>query len=354
MLDVLAVHRALVQIPSLSHEEGPIADWVERFFQEAGLPTGRIGNNVYAWLGEDRSDTLLLNSHLDVVPPVEGHPFPPFEAVVHEGRVYGRGAVDAKASVAAMMVALVELASEGYRPPGRLIVALTACEELGAGYNGLEHIRPALEPLHAAIVGEPTDLRPCVAQKGVLILTLTAQGRSAHAARAHLGENAIYRAARDILALHSLRFEREDPFLGYPTVTVTTISGGTARNVVPDRCIFTVDIRSTPAYSHEELIELVRSHVSSEVSVYSQRLVPVSTPVQARIVRACLQAQPGLEPFGSPTASDWVFLRDLPVVKLGPGSSELSHTAQEYIPLVELQRAVQVYKAIVRAYFELR
>ncbi|MCS7154498.1 MAG: M20/M25/M40 family metallo-hydrolase [Bacteroidota bacterium] len=353
MYDVLAVHQALVQIPSLSHEEGPIADWVEDFLRRQGLPTGRIADNVYAWLGEDPSDTLLLNSHLDVVPPSEGHPFPPFAAVVQNGAVYGRGAVDAKASVAAMIVALAELASEGYRPPGRVIVALTACEELGGGYNGLEQIRPALEPLHAAIIGEPTSLQPCVAQKGVLILTLTARGRSAHAARGHLGENAILKAAQDILRLQALRFDREDPFLGYPTVAVTTISGGTARNVIPEQCVFTVDIRSTPAYEHEELVALIQEQVSSEVSVYSQRIVPVRTPLEARIVRACLRALPGAKPFGSPTASDWVFLRDLPVVKLGPGSSELSHTAQEHVPIAELRRAVAVYKAIIRSYFEL-
>jgi acetylornithine deacetylase len=351
----------LVRIPSLSHREGPAADLVEaRLRSESALEVGRLENNVWASLG-DGEETLLLNSHLDVVPASIDHPYPPFEPTRVNGRLYGRGAVDAKASGAAMVTALLTLAREGFQPAGgRAVVALTACEEAGAGYNGLQHLRQEvfgrqLPDVAAALVGEPTALRPCLAQKGLLILAATAHGRSAHAARAHLGDNAVIRAARDILRLESLRFDREDALLGRPTVTTTTIEGGSARNAVPDRCSFTIDVRSTPAYSHAELAALVAGPLESEVSVLSDRLVPCSTPLGSRIAVACRAAlrEAGLDddPFGSPTASDWVFLDDVPTVKIGPGASELSHTADEHVAVADVEAAAALYASIIRQYF---
>jgi acetylornithine deacetylase len=261
-----------------------------------------------------------------------------------------------------MMSAVLALAREGFRPAGgRVVVALTACEEAGAGYNGLRHMREAvfgrrLPQVSAALVGEPTGLRPCLAQKGLLILTATARGRSAHAARAHLGDNALVRAARDILLVDAMRFDREDPLLGRPTITATTVEGGSARNAVPDRCSFTLDVRSTPAYAHEELTSLVAGALESEISVLSDRLVPCSTPPDTRIAVACRSAleDAGLDsrPFGSPTASDWVFLSDVPAVKIGPGRSELSHTADEHVDVHEVVAAAELYASIIRHHFD--
>lgn len=341
----------LVRFPSLSYEEGPIADFVEAHVSAAGLPVKRLDNNVYFWLG-DGENRLLLNSHLDVVPPSANHPYEPFEPVEADGWLYGRGTVDAKASGAAMTTALLELAAAGWQPAGgQVMVALTACEETGGGYNGLEALRPHLPPLKAALVGEPTDLRPCVAQKGLLILNVHAHGQTAHAARSHLGDNAILRAAHDLHRLATITFDREDPFLGSPTITATTIEGGTARNVVPDLCSFTLDIRTTPAYTHDEITALIADTLESEVQVHSKRLIPVATDATERIVRACRHTLPGAEPFGSPTASDWVFLHDVPTVKIGPGASERSHTAGERIEIAEVEQAVAVYKDIIHSYF---
>lgn len=311
---------------------------------------GRHADNLFFWVG-DGPDCLLLNSHLDVVPPSAGHPYDPFDPVEKDGRIYGRGSVDAKASGAAMLVALHRLSDAGWTPRnGRLLLALTTCEETGGAYNGLESLRPHLPPISSAIVGEPTNLRPCFAQKGLLILRLTSHGRSAHAARPHLGENAIVRAMRDIERVGNLDFD-EDPYLGKPTLTVTTIEGGIARNVVPDSCEFFLDIRTTPAYPHEELIERIMRTVESEVHVHSNRFLPVATPASSRIAEACLTAIPDGVPFGSPTASDWIFLHDVPAVKLGPGSSELSHTPHESISVDEVRRAVEVYHTLALAYF---
>lgn len=350
-LDVVDLHRQLVRFPSLSGEEGPIADFVEEFAASHGVSVGRHDDNVYFWIGEG-DDTLLLNTHLDVVPPSTGHPFDPFDPVEKDGRIYGRGSVDAKASGASMTAALLSLSRNGWTPDGgRVMVALTTYEEMGGVYNGLENLRPHLPQISAALVGEPTDLQPCVAQKGLLILTVHARGRTAHAARSNLGDNAILKAARDIERLTSFEFDRADPFLGSPTIAVTTIEGGSARNVVPDLCSFTLDIRTTPAYDHDDLIADLRDFLDSDVAVHSKRIVPVSTPLHSRIVRACLAAEPAAEPFGSPTASDWIFLPDVPTVKIGPGSSELSHTAEESIPIHELRRAVALYQSIIQSYF---
>lgn len=349
---VLDLHRRLVGFPSLSHEEGPIADFVEAYVQEAGLPVHRLDHNVWFTLGEG-ADRLLLATHLDVVPPSATHPFPPFEATLHEGHIYGRGTVDAKASVATMTRAVLELAAEGFNPPnGQVMVALTACEETGGVDNGMEALRPHLPPIHAALVGEPTLLQPCVAQKGLLILNVTAHGKTAHAARAHLGDNALYHAARDLLRVEAMTFDRADPFLGKPTITATTIEGGQARNVVPDQCRFTLDVRSTPAYTHAELTDLIQDALEAEVSVHSSRIIPVGTPAEARIVQACVRAQPTATPFGSPTASDWIFLADVPAVKIGPGDSAYSHTPDEHVSVTQLTEGVAVYKRIIRAYFE--
>ena len=363
MTAVLDLHADLVRFPSLSHEEGPIADYVEAWARALpGVTVGRRDHNVWAGLG-DGDDLLLLVSHLDVVPPSAEHPHPPFEPTTVDGKVYGRGAVDAKASGAAMLAALARLAHAGWTPPagGRFVVALTACEETGGGYNGMEALRrdvfgSELPDVSAALVGEPTELRPCLAQKGLLILTATAHGTTAHAARAHLGDNALTRAARDLITLDALTFPQVDPLLGAPTATATMIDGGTAKNIVPDRCTLTLDVRSTPAASHAELTAFVAERLESEVVVYSDRIVPCRTAPDARIAQAATGALTALgmdaAPFGSPTASDWIFLADRPAVKIGPGRSELSHTADEHVSVDQLTRAVGVYAAIAEQYFE--
>ncbi len=356
-IDPVRLLESLVAIPSLSHEETAAADCVQRTVESAGLICHRHGDNVWFELG-DGEDGLLLNSHLDVVPASSNHPFDPFTPVINNGRLYGRGAVDAKASGAAMVASVLSLAAEGWTPAsGRVVVALTTCEEMGGGYNGLQDTRPHLPEIHAAVVGEPTHLQPCVAQKGLLILRVEAHGKSAHAARPGEGQNAIELAASDIQRIADMTFGKIDPYLGPVTATVTVIEGGIARNVVPDLCKFWVDIRSTPVYSHPELIDLVRESLDGDVHIHSDRFHPVSTGSDSRVVTAACGAAQKLghnsEPFGSPTMSDWIYLHDLPCVKLGPGDSNLSHTGDESILVSEVEDAVQVYREIIKGYFAL-
>lgn len=355
MLDsVHALHHALIRFPSFSFQEQEIADFLYDWLQSEGVQVHRHRDNIWFVLG-DGTQTLLLNSHLDVVSPSLDHPYPPFEPTVVDGKVYGRGAVDAKASGAAMTWAFLHLMREGWLPKnGKLIVALTTCEENSKEYDGLEDLiqNQILPPIHAALVGEPTHLQPCIAQKGLLVLNLHARGKTAHAARGHLGINAITIAAEDVLALSKFEFEKSDPVLGKPTLHVTMIEGGKAHNIIPDHVKMKVDIRSTPAYTHEEIAGLVQAVIKSEVEVHSKRIIPVGTALDEPIVQACLRAIPNAQPFGSPTASDWIFIKDIPSVKIGPGFSELSHTPNEHVEEAEVARAVVVYQGIIRAYFE--
>ena len=351
--DPVHLLKNMIRIPSLSREEKEIADYLENFVKPFNLACQRIENNLVFSLGTG-TQTLLLNTHLDVVPPSSNHPFDPFDPVEKDGFIYGRGSVDAKASGATMLSALMQLAADGWKPKeGRVLLALTTCEEIGGEYNGLETVRRHLPPLHAALVGEPTCMEPCVAQKGILILKVVSRGRTAHAARSHLGVNAIHIAGRDLSKIDNLIFERSDPFLGSPTATPTVIEGGTARNVVPDECFFYLDIRSTPAYTHEELIEIIDELLESEVHIHSKRYIPVATSPDETIVKACTTVLPGHPPFGSPTASDWVHLHDVPTVKIGPGPSERSHTPEERIEIEALTEAREKYMNVIKTYFSL-
>ena len=351
-LTALSLLKELVRFPSISQEEDAICTYMNDYVQSFGLRTFRQNNSICFWIGEGKQ-RLLLNSHLDVVPPSNGHPFDPFTPTLVDGRLYGRGTADAKASGTAMTTALLQLAMEGWQPDnGQVMVALTECEETEFDHNGMRKLRATLPRPHAALVGEPTNLVPVVAQKGLLILRGEARGQSAHAARATLGDNAILRAMRDLHKIASFEFARGDAWLGSPTINVTTIQGGAARNVIPDRCEFFLDIRSTPAYTHEEITCHLASILESRISVHSDRIIPVATDVEEPIVKACLAARPGAIPSGSPTASDWIYLSDVPTVKIGPGASEKSHTADEHVDIAELEQAVAVYKRVIKGYFE--
>ena len=352
--DAVDLLKNLIRFPSLTGQEAEIADFVEAHARRAGIDVLRHQDNVVFGIGEG-DDTLLLNSHLDVVPPSKDHPYDPFDPVEADGLLYGRGSVDAKASGAAMTTALLSLAEDGWTPAnGRVLVALTTHEEGGSKKNGLQALRPHLPDLDAAVVGEPTSLRPCVAQKGLLILKIHTHGTAAHAGRAHRGTNAITKAMTAIHQIEDLSLDRADPYLGTPTLTVTTVQSDGPNNTVPEHCVFTVDVRSTPAYTHDEIVAHVSEEIDAEVEVHSDRLVPCATPHDARIATAAQTALPETDPFGSPTSSDWVFLHDVLTVKLGPGPSTRSHTADERIDIDEVHRAVSVYRSLVRAYFSHR
>lgn len=346
--DPVALLRELVAIPSVTGDEHAIARFLAGWLEARGVAVRVDDRNVEARVrGASPGPVLLWSSHLDVVPPGEGWSADPFVPRVVDGKMFGRGANDAKASVAAMAVALVAL----HRAPparGEIVFAATCEEERGR--LGLERFLPSLGPIDAALVGEPTELQPAVAQNGLLVLELTAKGRAGHAARPHLALNAIDVAARDVLALHALSWEPPDPFVGPMTLAVTQIAAGHAHNLIPAECRLVVDVRTIPQLPPAQVVERIRAAVASEVHVRSDRLAPVATPEGAAILAAVSAARPDAVPFGSPTLSDWAHLKGIPAVKIGPGISEVSHTVDEWIALEQVPRAAALYEQVARRY----
>jgi len=347
-----------VSTRSVSKEERALADLIVGELRGAGLTVARQDNNLWTTLGDAERPRLLLNSHLDTVPPSQGwtgDPWTPrFEP--NDGRLSGLGANDAKGCVAALIEAVLRWKrrmERGERLGGTIVLALTAEEETSG--NGLGAVLERLKPIDAGIVGEPTDLTPMTAQRGLLIVKGVAHGRTAHPGNTppERAENAIQIAADDITRLREFDWGPTHPLLGRCHAHVTIIQGGVARNVIPDACEFFLDIRTTPLEAHPALFERLRRFLKSELVIHSQRLVPVQTDDDERIVRAVGAALRGKRTAGSPTMSDMVYLAGIPAVKIGPGQSARSHTPDEYILAGELAAGAEAYERIIGQYFSL-
>ena len=337
--DAIDILKGMISRPSFSRDEGLVADFLQQTWEKAGYKVNRSGNNL--WLiapGFDiEKPTLLLNSHIDTVKPASGwtrDPFAPEET--DEERLYGLGSNDAGASVVSLYECFRVLSEKGQ--PYNLIF-LASCEEEVSGKNGLENVLPKLPPIAFAVVGEPTGMQPAVAEKGLMVLDCVSIGKSGHAAR-NEGINAIYLAMKDMEWFHTYQFPEKSDFLGPVKMSVTMIHAGTQHNVVPDRCEFTVDIRTNEFYSNERLFELIKQQVGCEVKARSFRLNSTRTDMNHPFVQRALLL--GKTPFGSPTLSDQA-LMPFPSVKMGPGDSARSHVADEYIELMEIREAIDTY-----------
>jgi acetylornithine deacetylase len=338
----------LVSIPSVSGHEQKLADLLSAQLQGEGFAVQRDGGNLWFSLGASDRPHLLLVSHLDTVPECAGWQRDAFPARREGDKLIGLGANDAKGCVAAMILAARELQREPIA--GRVTLAFVTQEECGG--DGIRATRPRLGTIDAAIIGEPTALQVCAAQRGMLILRCIARGESAHVAHAELGDNAIHKAARDIERLAAMKFEPH-PQLGTTTAQITQISGGLARNQVPDACEFFVDLRTTPNLEHDVVAAEIAAALESEVTVHSMRYEPVATAEGEPIVQAALQANGHAASVGSATASDWAFLRDVPAVKAGPGDTNRSHRPDEYLLFSELEAGAEFYAQLSRNYFAL-
>jgi acetylornithine deacetylase len=350
-LDLLA---ALVAIPSVSGQEEPLARFLEATARGWGLDVRR--DALAVWLeipGSSPGPTLALVSHLDVVPPGEGWTRDPFTPTREDHRLYGRGSGDAKASVSAMLWAARDVAASGGPSRGRLLVILGYGEE--TRYTTMERAVETAGRIDAAVVGEPTNLDFAVAQRGLMMVDLLAEGDQRHAGYAAAdGEfrNAALVLARDLLKLDTLFAGRAHPVLGHTTATPTMLEGGVSRNVTPPVAKAILDIRSTPDWSHDEVADVLRRSLASQVVVTSQRLVPCETPVDSRLLAVARQVRPEARTFGSPTCSDWVFLRHADALKCGPGTSRRSHTPDEYVDLPEVTAARRFYAELSLAYLK--
>jgi len=340
VLDVVDLTRRLVRIPSVSGNAGDCAALLA-----STLPAAVVsGRNVYAVRGRGRR-TLLLNSHTDTVPAGPAWTLDPHAAELRRGKLFGLGANDAKGPLAALVCAFL-------RSPvpsgGRLVLAATCDEETGGA--GLGVLRAELPSLTAAVIGEPTGLEVCTCQRGLLRLRLVAKGKRAHAARPWQGENAIEKAARDVVRLADELELPRHPLLGPCTLQVTMIQGGVKTNVVPPECVLEIDARTIPELDNQALEKRIATLVDSELVKVSDRFVPIATPEEEPVVRAALAAAGTTAPRAFGGVSDLFHVRDLPGLVLGPGRGAQSHAADEWIEETQLRRAVDVYTALVARY----
>ena len=337
----------MVRIPSVSGEEEASRDHLAGWLDAHGIRPTLHGRNVLAVVeGERPGPSLLLCSHIDVVPVGPGWTRDPWDGAIEGDRLHGRGSNDAKSSVAAMAVAATRLAGAPFA--GRLVLAFVCDEETGG--EGLEVCGDQLPDLDAAVVGEPTELDVCPGQRGLLRASLVAHGRSCHASRPHEGVNAVEIAARDVLALGGLDLGEAHPLLGRATLQATVIEGGTRPNVIPGECVVQLDGRPTPDCDNERMLARLDEATESEVVVKSTRLRPVATREDARIVTLARAASPTGKVRGFGGVSDMAHLAGLPAVVMGPGTSVQSHAPDESVGLDHVTAATEAYLSIARSF----
>lgn len=338
----------LISIPSHSRDDNGTADCWEKWLTDNGASVKRFHNNVYA-SGRFRPGLplLMLNSHHDTVSPASSYSRNPYSPDIEDGKIFGLGSNDAGAAGVALASTFLDL-MERDDLPVNLIFAITAAEEYMGEY-GMRAFLPHLAELgltpDMVIVGEPTGMQPAIAERGLVVLDCETRGVSGHAARDE-GVNAIYLAMDDICRLRSFSPPVVSNVLGPIKVSVTMIESGTLHNVVPDCCRYVADVRTTDAYTNEETVELLRSCVSHSL------LTPRSTRIQASVisqdhplVRAALSL--GLSPYISPTTSDMALMHSIPSLKIGPGESSRSHTADEYVLISEISEALKIYPLLI-------
>lgn len=337
--DSIDLLRRLISIPSLSKEEDNTALLIQQFLQDRGVKTHRLNNNVWAYNEHFDSDkpTILLNSHHDTVKPNPGYSRDPFAAEIIDGKLFGLGSNDAGGCLVSLIAVFIHFYKEK-NLKYNLCLAATAEEEI-SGKNGIELILPDLGELEFAIVGEPTLMQLAIAERGLMVLDCVAHGKAGHAAREE-GDNAIYKAIKDINWFKTYEFAKKSALFGQVKMSVTIIDAGSQHNVVPAVCNFTVDVRVTDAYRNEEVLKIISQNVDCEVNPRSTRLKSSFISLEHPIVKAGIAM--GRETYGSPTTSDQALI-DIPSLKMGPGDSARSHMADEYIYLSEIEEGIELY-----------
>ncbi len=332
--------KELIAIPSFSREEKEVSDTIFSYLSERQCKIERIGNNIIAYSNNFSADkpAVLLNAHIDTVKPVAGWVHDPFFPTEEGGKLYGLGSNDCGGGLVSLLHVFLLL-----KDSRDDLIFVASCEEEVSGQNGISMVLPHLPQIAYAIVGEPTGMNPAIAEKGLMVVDAVSHGESGHAAR-NEGKNAIYIAMEDIDWLRSHHFAKNSDLLGEVKATVTIINAGTQHNVIPDQCTFVIDIRSNECYTNQEIFGILKKNMKSELKARSFRLNPSSISKEHPIVAKCIKR--GRKPFGSPTLSDMA-LMPFPSLKLGPGASSRSHTADEYIFLDEIEEAMEIYMEII-------
>ena len=334
----------LIATPSVSRDERRAADIMQEALTRYGFTPQREANNVWAIAHHynEARPTLLLNAHLDTVKPVSTYTRKPYEPSLEEGILYGLGSNDCGGGLVSLLQVFRILDSSDSCPYN--LVYLASAEEEVSGKDGISRALPLLPHIDVAIVGEPTGMQPAVAEKGLMVIDITAHGKSGHAARGE-GVNALYAALDDLCWIRSYQFDRVSTFLGATKMQATVIQAGTQHNVVPDTCNIVVDVRTNELYTNEEVFNIIQQHCQSECRARSFRLHSSRIDLQHPLVQRCIAL--GMTPFGSPTLSDQA-LMPFPSFKLGPGQSARSHSANEYILVSEIEDAINTYLQLLQ------
>lgn len=336
----ISLLKELISTPSFSKEEDKTAAAIENFLQSNGIKTERHLNNVWAKnkFFDEAKSTILLNSHHDTVKPNKGYTLDPFSPTEKNGKLYGLGSNDAGGCLVSLIATFLHFYQHEHLKHN-LILAVTAEEEI-SGKNGIEVLLPYLGKIDSAIVGEPTLLQMAVAERGLMVLDCVSHGIAGHAARCE-GENALYKAITDIEWFKNFQLEKVSPLLGPSKMTVTVIeTDNRAHNIIPSQCRFVVDVRVNELYSFEEILTTIKANVQSDVQPRSTRLKSTTISLEHPLVTAGKNL--GKTCYGSPTTSDKA-LMPFPALKIGPGDSARSHTADEYIYVDEIKEGIEFY-----------
>ena len=343
--EAVALLKQLISTPSFSKEESDTAAIIGKFFAEKGIAASRVGNNIYA-LNEyfdETKPTILLNSHHDTVKPNKGYTLDPFQPIEKEGKLFGLGSNDAGGSLVSLIATFLYFYPQ-QNLNYNIVLAATAEEEI-SGTGGIEMTLPYLPKIDFAIVGEPTQMQMAVAERGLMVLDCVAHGKAGHAAR-NEGDNALYKAIKDIEWFQNYQFQKNSDLLGACKFTVTSIeTENKQHNVVPAQCKFIVDVRVNELYSFEELLQIIKANVQSEATPRSTRLKSTNIELSHPLVKAGVEL--GRTYYGSPTTSDKA-LMPFPALKMGPGDSARSHTADEFIYLYEINEGIELYIELLK------
>lgn len=345
-IEAIELLKSLISTPSLSKSEDKTAELIMGFFNKKGIDVHRKGNNIWAFNKQfDASlPTIMLNSHHDTVKPNRGYTLDPYSPVVKEGKLFGLGSNDAGGCLVSLMATFVFYYEQPL--PVNLVLVASAEEEI-SGRGGIESVLNELPAIEVAIVGEPTLLKMAVAEKGLMVIDAVVNGVAGHAAREE-GTNAIYESLEDLLTIKDFKFKKESPFLGPNKVSATIITAGSQHNVVPDKCTYTLDVRVTDAYTLEEAFDELKSNLKAELTPRSLRLN--SSAIKEDHPMVITAKKMGLELYGSPTLSDQALI-PFPSVKIGPGDSARSHTADEFIFIEEIKDGISLYVSLLKNYF---
>ena len=346
--EAIALLKELIAIPSFSKDEGGTADVIGNFLRNKDLVPHRLGNNVWAFASTYNPDlpTIWLNSHHDTIKPNSGYTKDPFSALEQEGKLFGLGSNDAGGPLVALIATFCNFLGKDL--PFNLLLIASAEEEI-SGPQGISSLISILPPAELVLVGEPTQMKLAVAEKGLLVLEGTVKGKAGHAAREE-GINAIYLALTDLEKVKNFQFQKISPFLGPTKVSCTVIHAGEQHNMVPELCRYVLDIRINELYTHEEVLEELKSVLTADLVPRSLRLRSSNLPEEHLLQQVATSM--GLEKFGSPTLSDQALI-PYPSAKIGPGDSARSHTADEFIFVHEVEESISTYISILENYASL-